>query len=312
MKNLLVIGTVALDDIETPFGKVESALGGAGTYASLAASYFTQASLVSIVGRDLGVANINILKAHQVNLDGLEYGDKTFHWAGKYQFDMNSAETIKTDLNSLVDFNPKLLADQVKANYLLLANCDPAVQLKAIDQMSGKPFIAVDTMNYWIENKKAELIKVIKKVDLIVMNEGEARQLFETPNLIKAGRELLEFGPKYAIIKKGEHGALLFSKNAYFSAPGYPLEKLKDPTGAGDSFLGGLIGYLVSQLNSQIAKQPDSLREHVTFGEMRKAVVYGSVIASFCAEEFGTGYINKIKLSDIEKRYKEMGEICRF
>jgi ribokinase len=306
MNNLLVVGTVALDDIETPFGKVDSVLGGAGAYAALAASYFADPALVSIIGRDMPKKELARLSKRKISLDGLEYGEKSFHWSGYYEFDMNAAKTRKTELNVLAEFNPKLSPQQKKSRFLLLANCDPSVQLQVIKQMDGKPFIAVDTMNYWIETKKEELLKVIRKANLVVMNEGEARLLFGTPNLIKAGRELLALGPKYAIIKKGEHGALLFSEHNYFSAAGYPLESLKDPTGAGDSFLGGLMGYLVKQLDSQTAKQS------VSEEQMRKAVVYGSVIASFCAEEFGTGYIDSIKISDIHERYGAIQKICQF
>jgi sugar/nucleoside kinase (ribokinase family) len=272
-------------------------LGGAGSYASLAASYFVEPKLISIVGRDLKESELDKLKKHQIDLSNVQYGERSFHWAGSYEFDMNEAKTRKTEINCLKDFQPNISKE--KCDALLLANCDPEVQLKAIEQLSGKPFVALDTMNYWIENKRSTLVKVIEKSDLVVVNESEARLLFKTSNLIKAGRELLALGTKYAIIKKGEHGALLFSDHSYFSAPGYPLEDLKDPTGAGDSFVGGLVGYMLKTNGFSEAN-------------MRKGVIYGSVIASFCAEEFGTGYAEKIKVKDIEERYDAIKKICHF
>lgn len=299
MSDLVVVGTVALDDIETPFGKVKGVLGGAGTYASLGASYFLNTDLISIIGRDFGERNFNFLRSKKINTDGVAVSNKTFRWSGHYEFDMNSVNTRETNINCLAEFKPKLSGKQKKAKFLLLANCDPAAQLEAINQMILKPFIAIDTMNYWIEHHRSNLIKVIKKADLVVINEGEARQLFKTPNLIKAGRELLEIGPKYAIIKKGEHGALLFSEKTFFSAPGYPLEDVKDPTGAGDSFLGGLVGYLAKTNN-------------VSEKNLRRGIIYGSVIASFCAEEFGTDYAKTIKLRDIRERYRVIKKIRQF
>jgi len=278
MVELVVVGTIGLDDIETPFGKVESVLGGSGVYASKASSFFTKTGLVSIVGKDMpekGLAVIN-----EVDLSGVEQSEKTFRWSGYYEFDMNEAKTKKTELNSLTEFKPKLPDNFKKAKYLFLGNIDPALQIEVLDQMENSPFILLDTMNYWIDTKKEDLLKVIERVDVLVINEGEARQLFGTPNLIKAGKMILESGPKFGIIKKGEHGALLFSKEGFFSAPGYPLEVVKDPTGAGDSFAGGLIGYL--------AKTGDNSEKN-----MRKAIVYGSTIASFCAENFSLKYCDK-------------------
>lgn len=297
MVELVVVGTIGLDDIETPFGKVESVLGGSGVYASKASSFFTKTGLVSIVGKDMpekGLAVIN-----EVDLSGVEQSEKTFRWSGYYEFDMNEAKTKKTELNSLTEFKPKLPDNFKKAKYLFLGNIDPALQIEVLDQMENSPFILLDTMNYWIDTKKEDLLKVIERVDVLVINEGEARQLFGTPNLIKAGKMILESGPKFGIIKKGEHGALLFSKEGFFSAPGYPLEVVKDPTGAGDSFAGGLIGYL--------AKTGDNSEKN-----MRKAIVYGSTIASFCAENFSLKYCDKLTLDNIEERYSAFEQIRKF
>lgn len=306
MTDLIIAGSIGIDDIETPFGKVESVLGGSSIYASLAASFFAPCGLVSIAGRDLPQENILMLKKRGVDLSGLKLSDKTFRWSGSYEYDMNEAKTLKTELNSLKGFDPKLPENYKNCKIALLGNINPMVQLSILDQIKGKPFIVTDTMNFWIESQPEQLKKVLAQTSLAVINEGEARQLFNTPNLIKAGRELLALGPKYAIIKKGEHGAILFSDGNIFVAPGYPLEEVKDPTGCGDSFAGGLVGYLARQLDSLTANQP------VSFEKIRKAVVYGSCIASFCAEEFGTGYINNIKFKDIKERYHAIQKICRF
>lgn len=295
--DLVIVGTIGLDDVETPFGKVSSVLGGSGVYASKAASYFVKPSLVSIVGRDLPKKDLELLSG--IDLSGVAKSDKTFRWSGFYEFDMNEAKTKKTELNALLKFDPVVPKNLCSAPFLFLGNIDPVLQLKVLTQMKNKPFVVLDTMNYWIESKAEDLMKVIKKVNAVVINEGEARQLFKTPNLIKAGRQILNLGPSFAIIKKGEHGALLFSANGFFSAPGYPLEEVKDPTGAGDSFAGGLVGYL--------AKTND-----MTENNLRKAVIYGSVIASFCAEDFSLGYSQKVKFNDIEERYRVFEAIRRF
>lgn len=313
MIDLIIIGTIGLDDVKTPFGQVEAELGGSGSYASAAASFFSKPGLISVAGIDLPQSKINILKKCGVNLAGVERKGRNFRWTGEYEYDMNEAQTLKTELNSLVDFDPTLPQEYRTIRFVFLANADPVLQMKVIDQLennpsatdrtksgeSNKPFIAIDTMNFWIQNKKKELLDVIRKSDLAVMNEGEARQLFDTPNLIRAGRKVLELGPTYAIIKKGEHGALLFSNDNFFSAPGYPLENVIDPTGAGDSFTGALIGYL--------AKINDTSETNI-----RKAVIYGSTIASFCAESFGLGYLKKIKKKDIEERYNAFRRIREF
>jgi len=321
MNNLLITGSIGLDDIKTPFGEVKSTLGGSGVYASLAASYFAGPQLVSIAGRDFSGKDLDYLKSRQIDLENVEFSGKTFRWQGQYEFDMNEAKTIKTELNSLANFKPKLNQAAKECRHLLLGNSDPTIQISIINQLSGDPFIVLDTMNYWIESKREELTEVIKKVDLVVVNDGEARQLFKTVNLIQAGRRLLEIGAKYAIIKKGEHGALLFSNQDFFSAPGYPLAEVVDPTGCGDSFAGGLIGYLasrpvsiagkrVSTSASQLVNEGGS--NQIGFEQIKKAVIYGSAIASFCAEYFGSGYVNKVGSKDIEERYAFFKKIGRF
>jgi ribokinase len=304
--DLVVVGTIGLDDIKTPFGERASALGGSGVYASCAASFFAEPGLISVAGDDIPKKYLNLLTDRSINTEGIAKTGKTFRWSGFYEFDMNEAKTLKTELNSLAGFDPDVPESYCGAKFLFLANIDPDIQLKVLSSMKNKPFVVTDTMNYWIESKKASLLKVIKKTNLFVLNEGEARQLFDTPNLIKAGKQALTLGPNYVIIKKGEHGALLFSEERFFSAPGYPLEVVKDPTGAGDSFAGGLIGYLASQ---QVSKSADQL---VSFEEIRKAVIYGSVIASFCAENFSLKYASLITLENIKERYDTFEKIREF
>jgi len=254
---------------------------------------------MSIAGKDLPEKFIKYLKKRKIDIEGIEFKGKTFHWEGFYEYDMNEAKTIKTELNSLAEFEAKLPERYKSAQYLLLGNTDPDVQLEVISQMKSKPFIVLDTMNFWISSKKESLLKVIKKTNLFVLNEGEARQFFDTPNLIKAGKDALLLGPEFVVIKKGEHGALLFSKDGFFSAPGYPLEIVKDPTGAGDSFAGGMIGYL-------------SKTKDVSERNIRRAMIYGSSIASACAESFSLDYIENMKFKNIKERYNALKEIRRF
>ena len=299
MNDVLIIGTVAFDTIETPFGKVERALGGSAAYASFAASFFSKPALISVVGNDFPKDYIELIKKRKIDVDGLKITGKTFHWDGFYEYDMNEAKTRKTELNSLEHFKVEVPEKYKKIRYVFLANIDPEQQLETLRQMDKPDFVVLDTMNFWINNKKKSLMDVIKKVDVLLLNDGEARELFKTANLVKAANAALSMGPKAVIIKKGEHGALLFTKNKHVNAPGYPLENIKDPTGCGDSFGGAFIGYL--------AKTKD-LNER----NFRKAIVYGSVVASHNAEDFGLNRLKDLKMSDIEKRYKEFRDIREF
>ena len=294
--DLVVIGSVALDSVKTPFGKSDYSLGGAASYACVAASMFSRPGMVGIVGSDFPKEHIDFFKTKGIDLEGLVNADgKTFHWGGYYEYDMNQAHTTNTELNVFADFKPHLTKNYKKTKFLFLANILPSLQLNALKQMDGSPFVAMDTMNLWIENNKENM----KHIDLVLINDAEARQLCETPNLILAAKSILKLGPKAVIIKKGEHGAMLFTDGVYFSAPAYPLETVRDPTGAGDSFAGGIMGYL--------AKTKDTSIENI-----KRAIIYGSAIASFNAEGFGLQNLKKITIDDIEKRYKEFENLVDF
>ena len=299
MVNLVIFGTVALDSLETPFGKANSVLGGSASYASIAASFFTKPGIVSIIGKDFPKEHIDFFNKKGIDTSGIIVGEKTFRWQGYYEYDMNEAKTIKTELNSLESYKVKVPESYKNAKYLFLGNMDPGLQLEVINQIKKPDFIIIDTMNFWIQQKKEQLLKTIKKADILVFNDGEARQLFNTPNLVKAANEALKLVSKAVIIKKGEHGALLFCDKKHFSAPSYPMESLKDPTGCGDSFGGALAGYL--------AKTKDLSEKNI-----RKAVIYGSVVASFNAEDFSIGRLKQITNKDLEKRYNEFKAIREF
>lgn len=299
MSDVLIVGTVAFDTIETPFGKVEKALGGSASYASVAASFFSRPAIISVVGNDFPEEYLDLLRKKNIELDGIQKDEKTFHWEGFYEYDMNEAKTRKTELNSLANFKARVPEKYRNIKYVFLANIDPEQQLETLRQVSKPELVVLDTMNFWISSKKKFLLEAIAKTDVLILNDGEARQLFGTVNLVKAAGEALGLGPKAVIIKKGEHGALLFTKNKHFSAPSYPLENIKDPTGCGDSFGGGFIGYL--------AKTKDLGEQN-----FRKAVVYGSVIASHNAEGFGLDRLKSLTMDDIEKRYRELQDIREF
>ena len=299
MNEVLITGTVALDTIETPFGRVEKALGGSATYASFAASFFTNPALISVIGNDFPENYLELMKKRNIGLDGLKKNGKTFHWDGFYEYDMNEAKTRKTELNSLEHFKVEVPNNFKDIKYVFLANIAPEQQHETLKQMNKAEFIVMDTMNFWINNKRESLLKLIRKVDVLLVNDSEARQLFKTISLVHAAQNALKLGPKAVIIKKGEHGALLFTNNKHFNAPGYPLENIKDPTGCGDCFGGAFIGYL--------AKTKDLSEKN-----FRKAIVYGSVIASFNAEDFGLNRLKKLTIFEIEKRYKEFQDIREF
>lgn len=298
--DILVVGTLAFDSIKTPFGEANDVLGGSATYFSVSASNFAEVGLVAVVGKDFPEEHIDMLKEKGIDIDGLvrSEGD-TFRWKGQYGFDLNEAETLETHLNVLMDFDPKVPENFKDAKVVFLANIDPSLQAKVLDQVTGPKLVACDTMNFWIEGKKDELIEVLKRVDLFVINEGETRELAGEANLVKAAKKILSYGPKTLIVKRGEYGVLVFSEEGIFSAPAFPLEDVYDPTGAGDSFAGGLIGYLASS--------GDFSDENI-----RKAAVLGSVMASFNVESFSLDKIKEVTMGDIHSRFKEFQKITKF
>jgi sugar/nucleoside kinase (ribokinase family) len=300
--SLLVVGSVALDTIETPFGKVERALGGSATYISLAASYFIQPiRLVGVVGRDFRPENLELLKEKNIDMEGLQVKSdgKTFFWHGKYDFDLNKRETITTELNVFADFNPIIPDSFKKSSYVCLGNINPELQKKVLFQIEKPKLVLADTMNFWIENKYDELLDTLKYINIIVINDSEARELSREANLIKAAKKIQELGPRIVIIKKGEHGALMFTEDKIFSAPAYPLESIYDPTGAGDSFAGGFIGYL--------AKTGD-----LSYENLKRAVIYGSAIASFSVEKFSVDGIRDLSLIEVKDRFNEFLNFSAF
>ena len=300
--DLVVVGSVGLDYVETPFGKIENALGGAATYISLTASYFTKpVQLIGVVGDDFPKEHIEMLEEHMVELENLDIveGGKTFRWGGKYHYDLNVRDTIYTELNVFEKFNPKIPNRYRKNSFVVLGNILPSLQLSVIDQLEGDNFIVTDTMNLWIETTYDDLLKVLSKTNALIINDSEARLLAKEANLIKAARIIREMGPEYLIIKKGEHGALLFNGETVFSAPAYPLESVFDPTGAGDTFVGGFSGYL--------HKTGD-----ITAENMKRAVIYGSAMASFCVEQFSTKGLEDLDMLQIHDRFNGFREISRF
>ncbi len=301
--SLLSIGTVAFDNIETPAGKVERVVGGACTYISIAASYFTKDLMISsIVGGDFPKKELKYLEGRGINLDGLEIKEdgKSFFWGGKYHDNMNKRDTIFTELNVLDDFNPILPDSYKSAKFLMLGNLTPDIQMQVIKQMKKRPkLVTLDTMNFWMDIAMPSLKKVLKKVDVLTINDEEARQLSGEYSLVKAAKKIFKMGPTYLIIKKGEHGAMVFHKDKIFFAPALPLAVVKDPTGAGDTFAGGFMGYLASV-------------NKVNFEAIKTATIYGSVMASFCVEDFSIKRLKKLKMSDIKKRVKEFERMVKF
>lgn len=298
---ITVVGSVALDTVETPFGKIEKGLGGSGSHFSASASFYSPINLVGVVGSDFDQAHLDFFKSRKINLDGLEIveGGKSFHWVGKYDFDLNTAHTLETHLNVFETFSPKLPESYRNSDVLFLANIHPALQNHVIDE-AGKPgLIALDTMNLWIDTTKEELLKVIKRVDLVTINEAEARSLTGNPNLVQASRAIQELGPKTVVIKRGEYGALMFHEDKIFNAPALPLESIFDPTGAGDSFAGGMLGY--------IAKRND-----YTFDTLKTAVICGSVMASFNVEKFSCDRLKELTKEEISARFAEFQSLGSF
>ncbi|NTW69351.1 MAG: sugar kinase [Chlorobiaceae bacterium] len=299
--SILIVGSLAFDDIETPFGRSDNTLGGSSTYIALSASYFTdKVQMVGVVGSDFEEKHFDLLHSKNINTKGVQKVEegKTFRWAGRYHYDMNTRDTLDTQLNVFADFDPVVPREYQNADFVCLGNIDPELQLKVLDQISKPKLVILDTMNFWIEGKPTELKKTLERVDIFILNDSEARLLSGDPNLVRSARIIRNMGPKTLIIKKGEHGALLFTDSGIFAAPAFPLESIFDPTGAGDTFAGGFIGHLARC-------------ESINDLEMRKAVLYGSSMASFCVEKFGTEKIAALDLLEIEDRYQSFLELSR-
>jgi sugar/nucleoside kinase (ribokinase family) len=301
--SLIAVGTMAFDAIETPFGKTDKIVGGSATYVAYAASYFVKpVQQVSIVGYDFSIEEMNEMKSRGIQMEGVEMvpDKKSFFWSGKYHMDMNSRDTLVTDLNVLMDFNPKIPDSYQGAGFLMLGNVDPVIQKQVIQQLKPRPkLIVMDTMNFWMDIKMPELLDTLKLVDVLMVNDSEARQLSGEFSIVKAAKKIIAMGPQYLIIKKGEHGALLFHKKEVFFAPALPLEEVFDPTGAGDTFAGGFVGWL--------AKTND-----ISFKNMKTAIIVGSAMASYCVEKFGPDRLKEITKEDIDTRIQEFVNLVSF
>jgi sugar/nucleoside kinase (ribokinase family) len=300
--SVLVVGSLALDTIETPFGAAKDAVGGSAVYISAAASYFVNPiRLVGVVGGDFPRQGLAFLEDRNVDLEGLQViqNGRTFRWSGRYRYDLNERDTLSTDLNVFETFDPKIPEKYRKSRTVCLGNIDPVLQRKVLDQMEKPRIVVCDTMNYWIERKNRELLETLRFINILILNDSEARLLSHEPNLIKAGRAIRGMGPSVVIIKKGEHGALLLTDQMVFSAPAYPMENIFDPTGAGDSFAGGFVGWL---------SRTDDMSEE----NLKRAVIYGSTLASFCVEKFGVEGLRDLTYLQIQDRFREFRELSRF
>jgi sugar/nucleoside kinase (ribokinase family) len=298
--DLLVVGSVALDSVTTPFGTVAEVLGGSATYFSYSASFFTNVRLVATVGDDFPEDHVQLLRTRGVDVGGLQRSrGRTFRWVGEYGYDLNEARTIDTQLNVFADFRPMLPSALKKTPFLFLANIAPELQLEVLRQMERPQLVALDTMNFWIQGKRDDLLRVLAEVDVLLINESEARQLAKEPNLIKAARAVLGLGPRTVVVKRGEYGAVMVSDGHFFFVPAYPLESVFDPTGAGDTFAGGFMGYLASQ-------------GVVDQAAVRRAIVYGSVMASFTVEDFSLNRLTRLTPGEVERRYAAFQELVRF
>lgn len=289
--SVLVVGSMALDSVETPFGKVENILGGSASYFSLAASNFTDVNVVAVVGNDFPEKHIQLLESHDINLDGVKIEEgETFRWVGHYGYDLSEAKTLETHLNVFETFNPVLPDHYKDIEIVFLGNIDPDIQFELLQQVNKPKLVACDTMNFWIESKPEQLKKLLARVDILMINDAETRELAGEPIIVKAARKIMEMGPKMLIVKRGEYGALMFSKEGIFYAPSYPLEEVLDPTGAGDTFAGGFMGYVASHDINNV-------------NDYKRAVVYGSVLASFTVEDFSVNRLAKLKKDEIDVRY---------
>ncbi len=300
--SLTVVGSMAFDAVETPFGKRERMLGGAATHFSLSASNFADVRMVGVVGDDFGAAEFDLLHSKNINTDDVERvaGGKTFFWSGRYDFDLNTAHTLVTELNVFETFEPKLSAESRGSEFVFLANIFPTTQKQVREQCENAQFVAMDTMNYWISSMKDAVIETVKVVDCVIINDAEARQLADESNIHKAAKKIIEIGDlKALVIKRGEYGAALFTKDSYFAIPAFPLESVFDPTGAGDTFAGGFMGYLASQ-------------KTIDEATMRRAMIFGSVMASFNVEEFGTERVSRLTHGEINERFRKFKQITHF
>lgn len=298
--SLLVTGTLALDTVSTPFGRIDEGLGGSAMHFSVSASFFTSVNMVVVVGEDFPKQHLDFLASKKIGIEGVEkIPGKTFRWTGHYDHNLNNAQTLKTDLNVLLEFDPKIPESLKNPDTLFLANLDPDIQLKVLQQVKRPRFVALDTMNFWIEGKREALLRVLKEVDALTINEGEARLLSGKSGLLESAKLIQKMGPQILVIKRGEYGALLFYKDQIFSAPGLPLESIKDPTGAGDSFAGGLMGYLSSV-------------QEINFESLKQGVIVGSVMASFNVEEFSCDRFRNLTKSDIAHRYQIFKKLSHF
>jgi len=299
--SLTAVGSVAFDSLETPFGKRDKILGGAATHFGLSASFFTRVNAVGVVGGDFGAEEWAVFERHDIDTRDIEIvkDGKTFFWQGRYDYDMNTAHTLDTQLNVFETFDPKLSDNSKSARLLFLANILPILQRQVREQCPNAEFVAMDTMNFWISSMKEELIETIKVVDCIIINDAEARQLTDEPNIHKAAKAIMNFGLRAVVIKRGEYGATLFTKDAYFAVPAYPLESVFDPTGAGDTFAGGFMGYLAAQ-------------KEITDDTMRRAMIYGSVMASFNVEKFGTERVDSLTYPEINERFSAFKRMTHF
>ena len=298
---ILVVGSVAFDALETPFGKVDRCIGGSATYFSVAASFFTEVDLVAVVGEDFTEDDASVFRGRKINTDGLQRvkGEKTFFWSGEYGYDLNVAKTLDTQLNVFADFAPRLNERQKKADVLFLANIDPDLQYDVLKQAERPRLVALDTMNYWITSKHEALERALREVNLAIINEAEVRQFTGEANLVKGCRQILALGPSTLVVKRGEYGVLMITKDAIFAAPAYPLENVFDPTGAGDTFAGGFLGFLAS-------------RSEIHDRELRRAIVFGSVLASFTVEKFSLDRLREISLREIHERYQDFRALTHF
>lgn len=299
--SILVVGSVAFDSVKTPFGQASEILGGSATYFSISASYFTNVNLVAVVGDDFTEKHVEVLTSRGVDIRGLERtAGRTFRWSGEYDYNLNTRRTLDTQLNVFANFKPKIINEYRSAEYVFLGNIDPDLQRDILKQARRPKLVACDTMNYWIEGKFESLLETLKYVDVLLVDESETRQLTREYNLVKAARKVLAMGPKVLVIKRGEYGVLMFSRNISFSAPAYPLEEVFDPTGAGDSFAGGFLGYLAAC---------DNVEDEAN---LKKAIIFGSVMGSFCVEEFGVKRLLALTYPEITERYREFKRLTHF